>query len=319
MRGSSRSGAGRGRRRARRGSSRWRRRRGRRGRRAPARRGRPRRGAAAPISTTSRPSQYGRAPASSAPIRRPDSRARARSGSRPCSSASARRPKSRAATRSGRARPSSTAWRKSGSDQPSGATVLRSTDGVGEEGEDLAGHVAGEADDLAGGDVHPFGVGAGQAGDAVEAGLAGEEAGDLGLLAAHDVGRGVLAQAGQDADGEARVGRRRAGEGGRAGGAGHGGVGRLDPGAAGAGHAADDDVGAPAGREPGVDEARGARARRRRGARLEAPSGAAASARVAPSAAIAQARRFDVPQSTAIQSAVIRGAPRRRRRRAPGR
>ena len=53
-------------------------------------------------------------------------------------------------------------------------------------------------------------MGAGQAGDAVEAGLGGEEAGDLGLLAAHHVGGRVLAQARQDADREARIARSRA-------------------------------------------------------------------------------------------------------------
>ena len=56
-------------------------------------------------------------------------------------------------------------------------------------------------------DVRPLGVGAGQAGDAVEARLGGEQAGDLGLLAAHHVGRAVLAQARQDADRRA-AGRR---------------------------------------------------------------------------------------------------------------
>ena len=43
---------------------------------------------------------------------------------------------------------------------------------AGEEREDLAGHVAGEAHHLALRDMHPFGVGAGQAGDALEARLA---------------------------------------------------------------------------------------------------------------------------------------------------
>ena len=110
----------------------------------------------------------------------------------------------------------------------------------------------------------------------LEAGLGGEEAGELGLLAAHDVGGLVLAQAGEDADGEAGVAGRRPGEGSRAGRAGDGGVGRLGPAAAGAGHAADDDVGAAAGREPRVDDGEerglegvGLEARRRRpGARL---------------------------------------------------
>ena len=77
---------------------------------------------------------------------------------------------------------------------------------------------------------------AGQAGHAVEAGLGGQEARDLRLLAPHHVGRRGLAEAGDDADVE-RPGRT---EGGPERGAGDGAVGRLDPALAGAHHAAGD-------------------------------------------------------------------------------
>ena len=92
-------------------------------------------------------------------------------------------------------------------------------------------------------------------------------------------------------------------------GAGDGGVGRLLPGAAGAGHAADDDVGAAVG-EPGGDELEERRLEgvgRERRRRRRVPT---ASASAAPSGLIAQARRFDEPQSTAIQSAVVMRRPR---------
>ena len=159
-----------------------------RARRARAPRGRRRR---APARRSARPrgrASRARAPASSAPISRPESRARARSGARPASSASARMPKSRAARRSGRDSASSTASAKSASDQPSAPTEWRSTEACASSAKSSPVMKVREAHDLAGADMRPLGVGAGQAGDAVEAGLAREQPGDLGLLAAHHVG-----------------------------------------------------------------------------------------------------------------------------------
>ena len=100
--------------------------------------------------------------------------------------------------------------------------------------------------------------------------------------------------------------------------AGDRGVGRLGPGAARAGHAADDDVGARVRREPRVDDREQRRLEAFGRERRRAVAGRRPSAITAPAASIAQARRFDEPQSTAIQAAVIR-APRRRRRPASGR
>jgi hypothetical protein len=125
---------------------------------------------------------------------------------------------------------------------------------AGEEREELAGHEGGEGDDLAGAEMRPFRMGAGQAGDAVEAGLAREQPGDLGLLAAHHVGGAVLPEPVQDMDAQAGVAGRGAGEGrvaARRGG--HGGIGRLDPALARADHAAGDHVDG-FGAEPGADQ-----------------------------------------------------------------
>lgn len=61
---------------------------------------------------------------------------------------------------------------------------------VPQDSEELAGHVGAETRDPAGGDPRPLGVGAGQdeAGVGVQLGPQREGAGDLGLLAPHDVG-----------------------------------------------------------------------------------------------------------------------------------
>ena len=98
---------------------------------------------------------------------------------------------------------------------------------------------------------------------------------------------------------------RGAGEGGGAGRAGHGGVGRLRPAAAGAGHAADEDVGALAVGEPGADDPEQHRLEAVRVQR-DGAGGGGGLGDDAVAASIAQARRLELPQSTAIQSAVMR-------------
>ncbi len=125
------------------------------------RRSAPRRGRASRAAPT----------ASSAPISRPESRERATTGSSPCSSAAARSGKSRAGDALGAGEAVLDRLEEGVVGPAVGGQRLAQHRGAGEEGEDLAGHVAGEADHLAGADVRPLRVGAGQAGDPVEAGL----------------------------------------------------------------------------------------------------------------------------------------------------
>ena len=70
----------------------------------------------------------------------------------------------------------------------------------GEEIEEFAGQVGSELLDVAVFDGDPFGVGAGEADGALEVGIGVKEAGDLGFFAAHDVGWGLLFDAGEDVD-----------------------------------------------------------------------------------------------------------------------
>jgi hypothetical protein len=74
----------------------------------------------------------------------------------------------------------------------------------GQRREHLAGEGGAEGHDLARAEEDPLRVRAGEQEDAVPAGVLGEEARDLGLLAAHDVGGVGLREAGDDADLEVR-------------------------------------------------------------------------------------------------------------------
>ena len=74
-------------------------------------------------------------------------------------------------------------------------------DGVfGEEGEDFSGHVSVEGLDFAVLDLCPFGVSSGEAYEAFKIGLLGQETGDLGFFATHDVGGIFLTDTGVNVD-----------------------------------------------------------------------------------------------------------------------
>ena len=124
---------------------------------------------------------------------------------------------------------------------------------VAEGGEDLAGHVGGEAGDVASLEGCPFRVGAGEAYQGVGAGAV-EDAGDLDFLAAHDFGGFTVGV--REAGDEAEVGGfegdvdRGFGQGPGVGGAGE--IGGFDPALAAADHAGHEDL-AFAGLEPWGD------------------------------------------------------------------
>ena len=217
--------------------------------------------------------------------------------------------------RSGRERASETASRKAASSQPSPHRVAEN--GVFSDGcEELTRHEGLETDDLAGADRGPFGMGAGQAEDAVEARVAGRGSRRSGFL------RRASRRRGSPASGR---GSRRTAEAGVAGGggdgleveraAGGGGVGRLGPALAAADHAAGDDLGFLVAAK-GL-RGRGGRVRTRRGARRPMPLSDWASARTSSASDMAQARRLrGAPvdgDPVGVSRASVIPSPRRRR------
>jgi hypothetical protein len=144
------------------------------------------------------PASKDRAPASSSPIRSPDSRARAAAGSK--SPATAPRPgcrkscgqiggaRQRVGDRIGKGRIVPAL-----ADRRCGAGPI-----VRQQREQLPGHEGAEKHHLACADLYPFGVGAGQADNPVETRAFRQKPRDLGLLAAHHIGGLVLFDPGQN-------------------------------------------------------------------------------------------------------------------------